>query len=134
MKDYYKILGVAKEAGQDEIKKAFRKLAREYHPDKNGGDEKKGHMFREINEAYEILGNEEKRKIYDGKKSENHSSVNGQKNSQNTGGFKPNFDMNDFEKRFENFFGFSKSGEKVSKEGSKINTDNMFNSFFKVKK
>lgn len=62
-KDYYSALGVAKSASQDEIKKAFRKLAHEYHPDKNGsGDEKK---FKEINEAYQVLGNAEKRKQYD---------------------------------------------------------------------
>jgi len=61
-KDYYKILGVNKNASQDEIKKAFRKLAHEHHPDKAGGNAEK---FKEINEAYQIIGNEEKRKKYD---------------------------------------------------------------------
>lgn len=61
-KDYYKILGVEKGASQDEIKKAFRKLAHKYHPDKQGGDEEK---FKEVNEAYQVVGNEEKRKKYD---------------------------------------------------------------------
>jgi len=61
-KDYYKILGVDKNASQDEIKKAFRKLAHKYHPDKEGGDEAK---FKEINEAYQVLSNPEKRKKYD---------------------------------------------------------------------
>lgn len=61
-KDYYKILGVEKGASADEIKKAFRKLAHEYHPDKAGGNEAK---FKEINEAYQVIGNEEKRKQYD---------------------------------------------------------------------
>lgn len=61
-KDYYKILGVEKGASQEEIKKAFRKLAHQYHPDKAGGDEAK---FKEINEAYQVVGNEEKRKQYD---------------------------------------------------------------------
>ncbi len=60
--DYYEILGVDRNASQDEIKKAFRKLAHKYHPDKAGGDEKK---FKEINEAYQILSNPEKRKQYD---------------------------------------------------------------------
>ncbi|RLC35007.1 MAG: molecular chaperone DnaJ [Candidatus Nealsonbacteria bacterium] len=60
-KDYYQILGVAKEASQDEIKKAYRKLAHQYHPDK-GGDEKK---FKEINEAYQVLSDPQKRAQYD---------------------------------------------------------------------
>jgi DnaJ family protein A protein 2 len=61
MKDYYKILGLSKNASKEEIKLAFRKLAMENHPDKGGKKEK----FQEIQEAYEILGNDEKRKKYD---------------------------------------------------------------------
>lgn len=61
-KDYYKILGVEKGASQDEIKKAFRKVAHKYHPDKKDGDEVK---FKEANEAYQVLSNEQKRASYD---------------------------------------------------------------------
>lgn len=61
-KDYYKILGVDKSTSHEDVKKAFRKLAHQHHPDKASGDEKK---FKEINEAYQVLGNEEKRKKYD---------------------------------------------------------------------
>jgi len=61
-KDYYKILGVSKSSSSEEIKKAFRKKAHEFHPDKSSGNAEK---FKEINEAYQILGNEEKRKKYD---------------------------------------------------------------------
>ncbi|MFH1790126.1 MAG: molecular chaperone DnaJ [bacterium] len=61
-KDYYKILDVSKEATQDEIKKAFRKMAMKHHPDRQGGDEAK---FKEINEAFQILGDKDKRQRYD---------------------------------------------------------------------
>jgi molecular chaperone DnaJ len=61
-KDYYKILGVEKNASPEEIKKAFRRLAHEHHPDKVGGNEEK---FKEINEAYQVVGNPDKRRQYD---------------------------------------------------------------------
>ncbi|HYC34339.1 MAG TPA: DnaJ domain-containing protein, partial [Candidatus Paceibacterota bacterium] len=61
-KDYYATLGVEKNASKDEIKKAFRKLAHEHHPDKKGGDDKK---FKEVSEAYAVLGDEKKRAQYD---------------------------------------------------------------------
>lgn len=64
-KDYYKTLGVDKNAPQDEIKKAFRKLAVKYHPDKTKGDKSAEAKFKEVNEAYEVLGDPEKRKKYD---------------------------------------------------------------------
>ena len=61
-KDYYQILGVPKGATEDEIKKAYRRLAHQHHPDKTGGDDKK---FKEINEAYQVLGDSKKRQQYD---------------------------------------------------------------------
>lgn len=64
-KDYYKILGVDKKASQEEIKKAYRKLARKYHPDANPDDQKAEEKFKDISEAYEVLGDPEKRKKYD---------------------------------------------------------------------
>ncbi|PWD99060.1 DnaJ C-terminal domain-containing protein [Marinilabilia rubra] len=64
-KDYYKTLGVSKGASQDEIKKAYRKLAVKYHPDKNPDDQETENRFKEINEAYEVLKDQEKRKKYD---------------------------------------------------------------------
>jgi len=66
MKDYYEILGVSKSATSDEIRNSFRKLAFKYHPDKNIGNEKQAEeKFKEINEAYAVLSDEEKRRRYD---------------------------------------------------------------------
>jgi curved DNA-binding protein len=64
-KDYYQILGLDKNASKDDIKKAYRKLARKYHPDVNPEDKLAGEKFREINEAHEVLSDPEKRKKYD---------------------------------------------------------------------
>ncbi len=63
MNDYYKVLGVDKKATQDEIKKAYRKLAHQYHPDKAGKENEA--KFKEINEAYQVLSDEQKRQNYD---------------------------------------------------------------------
>ena len=65
MTDYYKILGVSKNASQEEIKKAYRKLALQYHPDKNKGNKAAEEKFKEINEAYAVLSDKEKRQQYD---------------------------------------------------------------------
>ena len=64
-KDYYKVLGVSKSASAEDIKKAFRKLARRYHPDVNPGDKASEEKFKEINEAYEVLSDATKRRKYD---------------------------------------------------------------------
>ena len=64
-KDYYSVLGVSKEASDEEIKKAYRKLARKYHPDLNPGDKEAENRFKEINEAHEVLSDPDKRSKYD---------------------------------------------------------------------
>lgn len=91
-RDYYEILGVAKTASDDEIKKAFRKLAVKYHPDKEGGDEVK---FKEANEAYEVLKDKQKRQRYD---QFGHAGVGGA-SSGGGGGYSGN--------PFEGFGGFN---------------------------
>lgn len=89
MKDYYKILGVSKDASEDEIKKTFRKLAHAYHPDKSGGDEAK---FKEVSEAYTVLSDKNKRAQYD---------------AQMSGGFRGGFNGAGFDP---SGFGFDFSG------------------------
>ncbi|MFX1374716.1 MAG: DnaJ C-terminal domain-containing protein [Promethearchaeota archaeon] len=65
VKDYYKILGITKNSSKEEIKRAFRKMARKYHPDVNPDEPKSGEKFKEINEAYSILSDDKKRDMYD---------------------------------------------------------------------
>lgn len=93
-KDYYKVLGVKKDASADEIKKAYRKLAMKYHPDKNQGDKKAEDKFKEISEAYAVLSDAEKRKEYDTYGSEGFS----QKFSQED--IFRGFDINDLFREF----------------------------------
>jgi len=64
-KDYYNILGVNKSASEPEIKKAYKKLAMQWHPDRHQGDKKAEEKFKEINEAYQVVGDKEKRQKYD---------------------------------------------------------------------
>lgn len=89
-RDYYEILGVSKSASADEIKKAFRKLAVQYHPDKEGGDETK---FKEANEAYEVLKDAQKRQRYD---QFGHAGVGGASGGASSGGnaYGGGFDFN----------------------------------------
>src|SRR3954451_12412898 len=84
VKDPYKVLGVDKKASQDEIKKAYRKLAREYHPDKNPGNQSAEERFKEVQGAYDIIGEPDKRKQYDA-----GGGVFGGLGGNTTGGFDP---------------------------------------------
>jgi molecular chaperone DnaJ len=108
-RDYYEVLGVGKTASADEIKKAFRRLAVQYHPDKEGGDETK---FKEVNEAYEVLKDESKRKRYD---QFGHAGVGGA-----AGGGNP----------FEGFSGFGGQGQEVNFDFGDLGLGDIFSSFF----
>ncbi|ETV79490.1 hypothetical protein H257_07486 [Aphanomyces astaci] len=102
MADYYDVLGVPKSASQDEIKKAYRKLAIKYHPDKNPDNQAAAEVkFKEIGEAYSILSDENKKQTYDrfGK-----SAVDGS-NGAGAGGMHPHFNQHNAEEIFQAFFG-----------------------------
>lgn len=106
-RDYYEVLGVTKDASADEIKKAFRRLAVQYHPDKEGGDETK---FKEINEAYEVLKDSAKRQRYD---QFGHAGVGG--NGGTSG--------NPFE-------GFGGQGQNINFDFGDLGLGDIFGSFF----
>jgi molecular chaperone DnaJ len=124
MADFYEILGVPKTATQEEIKKAYRKMAHKYHPDKNHGDKAAESKFKEVNNAYETLGDQQKRNNYD--RFGSAGAGQGFPGGGGFGGFDVNFgqggaggapfeDLNDV---FETFFGsgFSSSGRRKSSQ------------------
>src|SRR4029078_2040423 len=107
--DYYKILGIPNTATQDEIKKAYRKLARKMHPDLNPNDKEAHKKFQQINEANEVLSDPEKRKKYDqyGKDWKHAEQFEQAKQSQGSGKetFTGNFNESDFSDFFTSMFG-----------------------------
>lgn len=100
-RDYYEILGVQKNAGKDEIKKAYRKLAMKYHPDRNPGPDGEA-KFKEASEAAEVLLNEDKRRRYD---QFGHAGVDGQSGFGGAGGFGAGGDFGDLGDIFGDLFG-----------------------------
>ncbi|HPY98230.1 MAG TPA: DnaJ domain-containing protein [Clostridia bacterium] len=132
-KDYYKILGVDKKDDKDTIKKAYRKLAKKFHPDNNPGNKRAEERFKEINEAYEVLYDDEKRKRYDTMGMNDFSSAGfdpsayGQQYSYNYGGSSGFSRSNDFSDFFNMFFGdlgmgadvFGQSSGRKSKAASR---------------
>ena len=101
MKDYYKTLGIEKNASKDDIKKAFRKMAHQYHPDKNKNDPAAAQKFKEASEAYSVLSDDNRRRQYD---TFGSASPGGAGFSGNQGGFNPN-DFGGFD-----FSGFQQGG------------------------
>ncbi|MHA1369707.1 MAG: DnaJ domain-containing protein [Promethearchaeota archaeon] len=107
-RDYYEVLGVSRDATQDEIKRAFRRLAKKYHPDMNPNDKDAEERFKEINEAYSVLSDREKRERYD------RFGFAGVDTSSGFGGVGIDFDFGDifgdfgFDDLFSSFFGGSK--------------------------
>lgn len=120
---YYEVLGVEKNADADTIKKAYRKLAKKYHPDMNKGDPKADEKFKEITEAYEILSDEEKRKLYDqfgmAAFDESGNARAYQSGNDAGSGYRSyHFEGGDFEDLFRDFFGQNFYGENSHRENS----------------
>ncbi len=119
-RDYYEVLGVSRTATIEEIKKAYRKLAMQYHPDRNPGSREAEEKFKDAAEAYEVLSNEEKRRIYD---QYGHEGLSG---GFSGGGF-TDFDLSDALRTFmqgfggfEDFFGMGHGRERGARRGSDL--------------
>jgi molecular chaperone DnaJ len=113
-KDYYKILGVEKNASKEEIKKAYKKLAKQYHPDLNKSDDKAAEKFKEINEAASVLADDKKKQHYD--QFGTADNMNGFSGYNDFSGFS-NFDFDDV---FDNFFGGGFSRRRYADMGSDL--------------
>ncbi|MDO4977776.1 MAG: DnaJ domain-containing protein [Eubacteriales bacterium] len=113
-KDYYKILGLSKNAGQTEIKKAYRKLAKKYHPDTNRDNPAAEEKFKDVSRAYEVLSDEKKKALYDkyGEDGINPNSYSRTFYYGNMG--EDSFDGMDFEDIFQQFFGNHSQGSSFS--------------------
>ena len=125
-RDYYEVLGVEKGAGADDIKKAYRKLAMKYHPDRNPGDKEAEEKFKEAAEAYEVLSDEEKRARYDqfGFAGVDPNYGAGQAGGYGAGGFGGFGDFGDLGDIFGSFFGggggSSRSGQNAPRRGENV--------------
>lgn len=123
VKDYYKVLGVDKSASQDEIKSAYRKLAKQYHPDLHPGDEAAAEKFKEINEAYSVVGDADKRAKYDrGEMDDQFGGGSGFNPFGGQGGFSAS-GFDDLFNMFTGGFGFgggSRGGRKAQQAGSDV--------------
>jgi len=126
-KDYYKILGVDKNASQDEIKSAFRKQAKKYHPDLNKDNPSAANKFKEVGEAYSVLSDENKRKMYDqfGSSAVDGSSPNPGGGFGGFSGFDPS-SFSGFDDIFDSFFGgFGGFGNGGSRNRSQRGSDTL---------
>ncbi|MBI1820410.1 MAG: molecular chaperone DnaJ [Nitrospirae bacterium] len=106
-RDYYEVLGVDPNASEEDIKKAFRKMAMKHHPDRHKGDKKEEENFKEVNEAYSVLSDSQKRKIYD---QYGHEGVAAGAGAGGFGGF-----SDVFSDIFEDFFGGGRGGKRAAR-------------------
>lgn len=150
-KNYYQVLGLDSpgNATQEEIKKAYRRLSKKYHPDANPGDKEAENRFREISEAYAVLGDEIKRKEYDSRlrqarqRQEKKPEQGNGRNRKSRTPESREFDISHMSANFERFFGFHpESGEiheeQLKKTGKKnanpLDTSDLFEKYMGIRR
>ncbi|MGG4221415.1 DnaJ domain-containing protein [Paenibacillus jamilae] len=148
MTNYYELLGVGRDASEAEIKQAYRKLAKKYHPDTNQGSEEATRKFKLIHEAYNTLRDEALRQAYDAELIRKATGTSGDQQERAreaapSGGTRKTakgFNPADIGADFEQFFGFhpktkeGSPGKKTKKSGDPTDTSAMFNQFFGIRK
>ena len=141
MNEYYRTLGVQPGGSQDDLKKAYRALAKKYHPDLHPGDQEAETRFKEVNEAYEVLGDPDKRKEYDAKQqtAQRHQAPNKARSATRTPRGGP-VDFSQMQGGFAQFFGFDPATgqvldeEKVSgQKRNPLDTTDLFERFMGFK-
>jgi molecular chaperone DnaJ len=141
--DYYRILGVKETATAEEIRKCYRALARKYHPDSNPDNQEAERIFKEIGEAYEVLGDEKKRSAYDRERGAVKEKKPEAGRRQSGGGKREEkeFLFSDVSSRFEQFFGFHpqtgevhRKGQSQGKRVNPLDMTDMFERYMGVKK
>jgi DnaJ-class molecular chaperone len=142
MKDFYQILGVQPNATEEEIKKAFRALAKKYHPDMHPDDATMEAKFKEINDAYAILSDSKKREKYDlernGQNQKKEEKQTKEKKGRAEQAQKVDLDFSQIHKNFEQFFGFDPKTKEVTKEEklkkqNPLDTTDLFEKFMGMK-
>lgn len=136
--NYYEVLGVPETAEDEQIKQAYRKQAKKYHPDLNPDDPVAEAKFKAVVEAYETLSDAGKRKAYDAKR--NKKKVYGEQTKKDSGNI-PGMDIGKFTKDMERYFGFSfqekqtekQSGNVGSNKKNPLDVTDMFEAFMKIK-
>lgn len=140
LQDYYKVIGVSSNATEEEIKTAYRKLAKQYHPDTHPGKSECEKRFREINEAYGTLGNAGKRKQYDAQRKQAEDNSHREcRTGYGEAKYSSDTDFSSFQRGFESFFGFrpedqGSTKEKKPENTNPIDTTDLFERFMGIKR
>ncbi|MGN6710537.1 J domain-containing protein [Anaerocolumna jejuensis] len=141
-KDWYRILEIPDKANEQEIKAAYRKLVKKYHPDTHARDKNNTEKFNDISEAYRILGNTEKRREYDKRRNQDQNPENSgnTEKEQKRAKEAPDFDFQNMNKNFEEFFCFHPETKDITREDkvkmnkNPLDTTEMFERFMGIKR